>query len=91
MKLLFAPLSVLAGLLAGLAAKKAFERLWGMLDEEEPPSPDHREVALPKLTAALLIEGAVFGLVKGLTDHGARRVFATVTGSWPGEERPQSQ
>jgi len=91
MKLLFTPVSVLAGLLAAFAGKKAFERLWGMIDEEEPPSPTHREVTLPKLTAALLIEGAIFRLVKGLTEHGARRAFATVTGSWPGEERPQSQ
>ena len=26
-----------------------------------------------------------------LVDHGARRSFARVTGSWPGEERPQPE
>jgi Protein of unknown function (DUF4235) len=88
MKLLFIPISIVAGILAGLAAKKAFERLWGLIDEEEPPSPEHREVSVPKLIAALVIEGAIFRLVKGLADHGARRAFAKGTGSWPGEERP---
>jgi uncharacterized protein DUF4235 len=90
-KLLFTPVSVVAGLLAGLVGTKIFERLWGLIDDEEPPSPEHREFSWPKLIAALLIEGAIFRLVKGLTDHGARRAFAKSTGSWPGEERPESE
>jgi Protein of unknown function (DUF4235) len=88
MKLLFTPFSVIAGVLAGLVGKKVFERFWGWIDNEEPPSPKHREFSWPKLIAALLIEGAIFSLVKGLTDHGVRRVFAKGTGTWPGEERP---
>lgn len=91
MKLVFTPVSILAGLVAGLIGQKIFERLWGLVDEEEPPSPEHREFSWPKLIAALLVEGAIFRLVKGLTDHGARRMFAKGTGSWPGEERPQSE
>jgi hypothetical protein len=86
MKLVFTPTRLLAGLLAGVVAKKVFERLWSLVDEEEPPQPEHREFSWPKLIAALLFEGAIFRLVKGLTDHGARRTFAKVTGSWPGEE-----
>jgi hypothetical protein len=88
MKLLFTPFSVIAGVRAGLVGKKVFERFWGLIDDEEPPSPKYRELSWPKLVAALLIEGAIFSLVKGLTDHGARRAFAKGTGTWPGEERP---
>ena len=91
MKLLFTPISVTAGLLAGLLGTKIFERLWALIDDEEPPSPEHREFSWPKLIAALLIEGAIFRLVKGLTDHGARRAFAKGTGRWPGEERPECE
>jgi hypothetical protein len=91
MKVLFIPFSVLAGLVAGLLGKKVFEGLWGVIDKEEPPEPEHRELAMPKLVAALLLEGAIFRLAKGLTDHGARRVFARATGSWPGEERPEPE
>jgi hypothetical protein len=43
------------------------------------------------LVAALLFEGAIFRLVKGLTDHGARRAFARTTGTWPGEEEPEPE
>jgi hypothetical protein len=88
MKFLFAPIGIGAGLIAGFAAKKAFEGLWGLVDEEEPPEPDQREIRMVKLVAALAVEGAVFRLVKGLTDHGTRSGFARLTGRWPGEERP---
>jgi Protein of unknown function (DUF4235) len=91
MKLIFLPFSVALGLLAGLVGKKIFDQIWGMIDEEEPPEAKHREFEWPKLVAALLIEGAIFRLVKGLADHGARRSFARVTGSWPGEEAPEPE
>jgi hypothetical protein len=89
MKILFTPISVVAGVLAGIVGRKVFERLWSLIDDEEPPGPEHCEVSWPKLIAALALEGAIFRLVKGLADRGARRAFATGTGTWPGEERPE--
>ncbi len=38
-----------------------------------------------------VVEGAIFRLVKGLTDHGARWAFAGATGTWPGEEAPERE
>jgi Protein of unknown function (DUF4235) len=86
MKFLFAPISIGAGLLAGLLAQKVFERLWAVIDDEDPPEPDNREVPVLKLLVALAVEGAIFRLVKGLTDRGARKSFAAVTGAWPGDD-----
>jgi len=91
MKLIFTPFSIALGLIAGLIGKKIFEQVWGLIDKEEPPDAEHREFEWPKLIAALLIEGAIFRLVKGLTDHGARRSFARLTGTWPGEEAPEPE
>jgi len=91
MKFVFTPISIALGLVAGLLGKKIFERLWGVVDDEEPPRSEHREFSWPKLIAALLFEGAIFRLVKGLTDQGARRAFARATGSWPGEEAPNAE
>ena len=88
-RILFAPLSIVGGLLAGLAATKLFEYIWGRFDDQEPPDPEHREVSWPKLGAALLLQGAIFRFVRGLFDHGARTVFFRGTRSWPGEERPE--
>lgn len=86
MKRAFAPIGILAGLAAGFAAQKGFERLWAVVDEEEPPEVEDRVVSYPKLAAALILQGAVFRLVKGFVDRGARLGYASLTGTWPGEE-----
>ena len=91
MKLIFAPISIVFGLIAGVLGKKIFEAVWGLVDDEEPPKPEHRELSWPKLVTALAVEGAIFRLVKGLVDHGIRNSFAKVTGSWPGEEAPEPE
>ena len=91
MKFLFLPISIVAGLLAGLLGKKLFEQLWGLIDEEEPPDAEHREIHYPKLAAALILEGAIFRLIKGFVDHGARVAFLRATGEWPGEEAPEPE
>jgi Protein of unknown function (DUF4235) len=89
MKFAFLPIGIGAGLLAGQASKKLFDLIWGAIDAEEAPRPKHREIDVRKLVPALLVEGAVFRLVKGMVDHGTRRGFYRLTGSWPGEERPE--
>jgi Protein of unknown function (DUF4235) len=87
-KLLFIPFSVIGGILAGAISKKVFELLWGLFDDEEAPDSKHREVPKKKLAAALILEGAIFRAVRGLSDHGTRHAFQKLTGAWPGEERP---
>jgi hypothetical protein len=91
MKFIFAPIGIVLGMIAGMIGSKIFERIWGLIDEEEPPKPEHREFSWPKLVVALLIEGAIFRLVKGLVDHGTRTSFAKLTGAWPGEEAPEPE
>ena len=86
MKVLFAPIGIVAGLIAGFVAQKGFERVWAVLDDAQAPEVEDREVSYPKLAIALLLEGAIFRLVKGMVDRGARVGFASMTGRWPGEE-----
>jgi hypothetical protein len=90
-KLMFLPVSIGGGLLAGLIGKKLFGVIWGAIDDQEPPSAEHRAVSVPKLVLALLIEGALFSLIRGLVDRGSRHAFARATGAWPGDERPDSK
>jgi uncharacterized protein DUF4235 len=85
MKLVFAPIGIVAGLLAGFVAQKGFERIWALIDEEDPPEPGQSDVPYVKLVLALIVEGAVFRLTKGLVDRGARSGFARLTGIWPGD------
>lgn len=88
-KVLFTPIGIIAGLAAGFAAKAAFDQVWKLIDEEEPPEPEHREIDWPKLIAAMAIQGAIFRAVKGIAEHGARKGFQRWSGRWPGEARPE--
>ena len=90
-KLAFLPFSIGSGFIAGVIARRAFAAMWGVVDDEEPPKPEHREVRLLKLVAAVALEGLVFSITRGLVDHGARHAFHRVTGEWPGEERPEAK
>lgn len=91
MKAIFTPFSIGIGLLAGILARKVFEALWGVFDNESAPDPKHREIDYPKLIAALAVEGAIVRLIRGFVDHGLRHGFARTTGSWPGDERPEPE
>lgn len=90
-KMIFLPVSVGGGLLAGLIGKRLFAVIWGVIDDQEAPEPEHRNISLLKLAVALLIEGALFSLIRGLLDHGSRHVFTRITGAWPGDEKPEAE
>ena len=90
-KMIFLPVSVGGGLLAGLISKKLFAVIWGVIDDQEAPEPEHRNISLLKLAVALLIEGALFSLIRGLVDHGSRHLFTRITGAWPGDEKPEAK
>jgi hypothetical protein len=90
-KVLFIPFSIIGGLIAGFLSKKVFDQLWGLIDDEEPPDSKHRQISWGKLLAAAAIQGAIFRAAKEATDHYGRRAFAGVTGTWPGEERPEAE
>jgi hypothetical protein len=89
MKILFLPFSITGGLIAGFLSKKLFESVWKLVDEEESPEPEHKEISIGKLALALMLEGAIFRAVRGLVDHEARKGFYNLTGSWPGDEAPE--
>jgi hypothetical protein len=91
MKIAFMPVGIAAGLLAGQISKKIFDFIWSRIDDEEAPHPKHREIDLVKLVPALVVEGALFRVVRGLVDHGTRRGFARISGTWPGEPRPEPE
>jgi len=88
---IFTPIGIVLGLASGQLSKKIFDFIWGKVDNEEAPEPKHREIPFVKLIPALLLQGAIFRLVRGLTDHGTRHLWRRVFGTWPGEERPDPE
>jgi Protein of unknown function (DUF4235) len=91
MSIVFRPVGILLGILAGIGARKIFDALWGVFSDEEAPNPEHREIDWVKFIAALLLEGAIFRLIRGLVDHHSRRGWAALTGVWPGQEEPEPE
>jgi hypothetical protein len=88
-KIFFIPFSIGGGFLAAFVGKKLFDFAWGAVDDEEPPEPEHREVEWWKLITALALQGAIFRVVRGVTERGSRNAYYRLTGSWPGEEEPE--
>jgi hypothetical protein len=86
-KVLFTPVSILGGLIG----KKLFEQLWGLVDDQEPPDPKHRDVPWGKVLVAMLVEGAIFRVVRGLVDRSTRIGFERLTGTWPGKAEPEPE
>lgn len=91
MKAFFTPFSIVVGLIAGQLSKRLFIAAWGLFDDHEAPKPKHREIAIGQLVVALIVEGAIARLVRGMADHGLRQAWASATGAWPGEERPEEE
>lgn len=91
MSKLFKPLSIGLGLVAGMLARRAFAFVWSKFDDEEAPDPKYRELDWVKLLIALVVEGAIARLVRGLADHGSRQAWMRTIGEWPGDERPQPE
>jgi hypothetical protein len=90
-KVLFIPVSIVGGLIAGAISRKILDRIWGLFDEEEPPDSQHRDIQWGKLVIAAALQGAIFRVMKEATDHYSRRAFYRTTGTWPGEERPEPE
>lgn len=89
-KILFAPVSAIGGRLAGLIGKRVFARVWSLVDGERPPDPKRRDLPWSKLFVGLLLEGAIFRAARGLVDRASRQGFSKLTGTWPGDQRPDS-
>ena len=53
MNKVFTPIGLVLGLAAGQLAKKIFDKVWGLVRDEEAPRPKHREISLITLVLAL--------------------------------------
>ena len=85
MKLLYWPIGIAAGVVAGRLAGGMFARTWKLAGREgDPPKAKVQGRGWVEIVAAATVKGAVFGGVKALVDHASATGFARVTGVWPG-------
>jgi hypothetical protein len=91
MKLIYKPIGIIFGLLAGQVAKKIFEFIWARFDDAEPPKPTTLRAAWPKIIAAAALQGVVFKVTRAVVDREMAQGFAYLTGTWPGEKEPDEK
>jgi uncharacterized protein DUF4235 len=89
-KAIFTPFSLIVGIVAGKLAGKGFRAIWGRISDDDAPQPKHRDIVLAQLVVALVVEGAITRLVRGMADHGLRHGWRIAMGQWPGEEDPSA-
>ena len=65
-------------------ARKAFDRLWSAINDEEPPEAGEEREPLARILLATVLQAVVFAGARTLFDRQARRMFRGLTGSWPG-------
>ncbi len=84
-KLVYRPVGLAAGALAGAAAGLLFKQLWRLAaDESDAPDALDEERGWGEILAAAALQGAVFALVKAAVDRSTARGVQHFTGRWPG-------
>jgi hypothetical protein len=86
MKLLYKPIGIVSGVLAGLVAGAVFNEIWKLVkDEDDTPDAKDKSRGWTEVIAAAAVQGAVFGGVKAAVDRAGATGFERVTGVWPGK------
>jgi hypothetical protein len=88
MKLIYKPFGIVAGILAGLLARRLFTVIWSKLDDEEPPEATTELASWPRVVAAAAVQGLTFSVTRAVVDRAGARGFEHVFGVWPGEKAP---
>ncbi len=88
MKLLYKPFGIIIGIVAGILARKAFDELWGHIDEREPPEATTLEASWGRVLGAAALQGATFAVTRAAVNRSGAKGFQHLTGIWPGEKRP---
>jgi len=88
MKLLYKPVGLVLGILAGLLSRRLFTVLWGRIDpdHEEPPEAKTKDTTAARAIGAAALQAAVFAGVRAGVDRAGARTFEKATGVWPGEK-----
>ena len=88
MKLIYKPIGIFLGILAGLVGKRIFNFAWSRIDDEDPPKATTQLAPWPKLLIAAALQGMIYRVTRVVVDREAAQGWAYLTGVWPGEKRP---
>jgi len=82
---LYKPIGLVGGILAGMVATAAVNKIWALVahEHEGPPGPHKRGVRWQRVVAGAALQGAVFAAVKTAFDRAGARQFERWTGEYP--------
>ncbi|CAA9473563.1 MAG: hypothetical protein AVDCRST_MAG38-1489 [uncultured Solirubrobacteraceae bacterium] len=91
MKLIYKPIGIVLGILAGLLGRRIFNFAWSRIDDEDPPKPTTEVAPWSKVLAAAALQGMIYRVTRVVVDREAAKGWAYLTGVWPGEKRPDAK
>lgn len=91
MKLIYKPIGLVLGLAAGAIGRLVFSKIWGMIEDAEPPEPTTERATWPKVLLAAAIQGLIFRTVKVVVERAGATGWRNLTGVWPGEKEPDPE
>jgi hypothetical protein len=91
MTLIYKPIGLILGIIGGILGRQAFNQIWQRVDDEEPPEPTTRDRSVGRIALAVVLQGAIFALVKMGVQRAGARAWRYLFGVWPGEKRPDPE
>ena len=89
MKVIYRPIGLILGVLAGLVGKRLFNFAWTKIDDEDPPKGTTQQARWVKLLGAAALQGVIFRTTRVVVDRYGAIGWNYLTGAWPGEKRPE--
>ena len=84
-KLLYRPVGLIGGILAGTISGAVFKQVWRLAaNEDDAPGALQSEYRMREVVLAAALQGAIFAATKAAIDRAGARGFSKLTGSWPG-------
>ena len=91
MGLIYKPIGIILGIVAGLVGKRLFNLAWTKIDDEDPPKGTTEIAPWGKILGAAALQGVIFKTTRVVVDRYGARGWYYLTGSWPGEKRPDPE
>jgi len=91
MKLLYKPFGLILSIAAALIGKRIFNVVWTKIDDEDPPKGTTEEADWGKILTAAAVQGLIFKTTRVVVDRYGAVGWSYLTGTWPGEKRPDPE
>jgi hypothetical protein len=89
MGLIYKPFGYILALIGALIGRRLFDYAWTKLDDEEPPEATTQITSWAKVLGAAAAQGIIFKVTRVVIDRYGAIGWHYLTGTWPGEKRPE--